>query len=64
LSEKSLLNRYVLPSNGDLLARLDATAVIANDHRSALRRVQGFVQRLALRLTSWQAATFRIGEYV
>ena len=26
--------------------------------------LQGFVQRLALHLTSWQATTFLIGEYV
>ena len=26
--------------------------------------LQGFVQRLALHLTTWQATTFLIGEYV
>lgn len=37
----------------------------AQDHGAASEmELQGFVQRLALHLTSWQATTFLIGEYV
>jgi circadian clock protein KaiC len=32
--------------------------------RSGEMELQGFVQRLALNLTSWQATTFLVGEYV
>ncbi|OHB57152.1 MAG: protein kinase [Planctomycetes bacterium GWF2_42_9] len=48
--------------------------VVMDSFRTVVRRVQGggsgemelqgFVQRLALHLTSWQATTFLIGEYV
>jgi len=48
--------------------------VVVDSFRTVVRRVQGggssemelqgFVQRLALHLTSWQATTFLIGEYV
>jgi len=46
--------------------------VVVDSFRTVIRRavggssemdVQGFVQRLALNLTSWQATTFLIGEY-
>jgi len=33
-------------------------------HQASEMELQGFVQRLALHLTSWQATTFLIGEYV
>lgn len=48
--------------------------VVVDSFRTAIRRVQaggsaemelqGFVQRLALHLSSWQATTFLVGEYV
>ena len=47
--------------------------VVVDSFRTVVRRaqaktsdmeLQGFVQRLALHLTSWQATTFLIGEYV
>jgi circadian clock protein KaiC len=47
--------------------------VVVDSFRTVVRKVltnasevelQGFVQRLALHLTSWQATTFLIGEYV
>ncbi len=47
--------------------------VVVDSFRTAVRRVQaiegdvelqGFIQRLALHLTSWQATTFLIGEYL
>ena len=40
-------------------AQAEATAGTASE-----MELQGFVQRLALHLTSWQATTFLIGEYV
>ena len=52
----------------------NAKLVIVDSFRTVVRRaqvgssseteLQGFVQRLALHLTSWQATTFLIGEYV
>jgi circadian clock protein KaiC len=51
----------------------DAKIVIVDSFRTVVRKaqastsemeLQGFVQRLALHLTSWQATTFLIGEYV
>lgn len=50
----------------------DASIVVVDSFRTVLRTarhgeveldVQDFVQRLALRLTSWEATTFLIGEY-
>ena len=49
------------------------SVVVVDSFRTVVRKVQnnasdvelqGFVQRLALHLTSWQATTFQIGEYV
>lgn len=51
----------------------NAKIVVVDSFRTVVRRaqastsemeLQGFVQRLALHLTSWQATTFLIGEYV
>lgn len=52
----------------------NAGIVVVDSFRTVVRKVQGsctsevelqgFVQRLALHLTSWQATTFLIGEYV
>lgn len=51
----------------------NAGLVVVDSFRTVVRKVhagasevelQGFVQRLALHLTSWQATTFLIGEYV
>ncbi|MGZ8901718.1 MAG: RAD55 family ATPase [Limisphaerales bacterium] len=51
----------------------NAMIVVVDSFRTVVRRaqandaeieIQGFVQRLALHLTSWQATTFLIGEYV
>lgn len=50
----------------------DARIVVVDSFRTAVRRaqasatemeLQGFVQRLALYLTSWQATSFLVGEY-
>lgn len=51
-----------------------AKIVVVDSFRTVVRRaqatstseveLQGFIQRLALHLTSWQATTFLIGEYV
>ncbi len=50
-----------------------AAIVVVDSFRTVVRRalsntsemeLQGFIQRLALHLTSWQATTFLIGEYV
>ncbi len=50
-----------------------ARIVVVDSFRTVVRKaqgsatemeLQGFVQRLALHLTSWQATTFLIGEYV
>src|SRR6202521_5109080 len=50
-----------------------ANIVVVDSFRTVVRKalnnaseveLQGFVQRLALHLTSWQATTFLIGEYV
>src|SRR5471030_2631677 len=50
-----------------------AGVVVVDSFRTVVRKagggtgdveLQGFVQRLALHLTSWQATTFLIGEYV
>ena len=50
-----------------------ASIVVVDSFRTVVRKalsqasemeLQGFVQRLALHLTSWQATTFLIGEYV
>lgn len=50
-----------------------AKLVVVDSFRTVVRRaqlsagemeLQGFIQRLALHLTSWQATTFLIGEYV
>jgi circadian clock protein KaiC len=51
----------------------DARIVVVESFRTVVRRaqasaaemeLQGFVQRLALHLTSWQVASFLVGEYV
>ncbi len=51
----------------------NAKLVVVDSFRTVVRKaqsstsemeLQGFVQRLALHLTSWQATTFLIGEYV
>ena len=51
----------------------DARIVVVDSFRTVVRRaqasemeaeLQGFIQRLALHLTSWQATTFLVGEYV
>ena len=51
----------------------NARIVVVDSFRTVVRRaqannnemeLQGFIQRLALHLTSWQATTFLIGEYV
>jgi circadian clock protein KaiC len=51
----------------------DARIVVVDSFRTVVRKaradvsemeLQGFVQRLALHLTSWQATSFLIGEYV
>jgi circadian clock protein KaiC len=51
----------------------NARIVVVDSFRTVVRKaqsaaneteIQGFVQRLALHLTSWQATTFLIGEYV
>lgn len=51
----------------------NASVVVVDSFRTVVRKaqsntseveLQGFVQRLALNLTSWQATTFLIGEYV
>ena len=51
----------------------NARFVVVDSFRTVVRKaqsstsemeLQGFVQRLALHLTSWQATTFLIGEYV
>jgi circadian clock protein KaiC len=51
----------------------NARLVVVDSFRTVVRKastneseleLQGFVQRLALHLTSWQATTFLIGEYV
>jgi circadian clock protein KaiC len=51
----------------------NAKIVVVDSFRTVVRRaqagaseieLQGFIQRLALHLTSWQATTFLIGEYV
>ena len=51
----------------------DARIVVVDSFRTVLRRaqassaemeLQGFVQRLALHLTSWQVTSFLVGEYV
>ena len=50
-----------------------ASIVVVDSFRTVVRKalsnsseseLQGFIQRLALHLTSWQATTFLIGEYV
>ncbi|MBC7771968.1 MAG: AAA family ATPase [Pyrinomonadaceae bacterium] len=50
----------------------NASVVVVDSFRTVVRRahasaseadLQGFIQRLALHLTSWQATTFLIGEY-
>ena len=59
-----------------IIQEVEATSakfVVVDSFRTVVRRaqastsemdLQGFVQRLALHLTSWQATTFLIGEYV
>ena len=51
----------------------NAKIVVVDSFRTVVRKtlstateseLQGFIQRLALHLTSWQATTFLIGEYV
>ncbi len=51
----------------------NAAIVVVDSFRTVVRKamgstneveMQGFIQRLALHLTSWQATTFLIGEYV
>jgi circadian clock protein KaiC len=51
----------------------DARIVVVDSFRTVVRRaqgsatemeLQGFVQRLAVHLTSWQATSFLVGEYV
>lgn len=61
----------------EIIREVEATSpsiVMVDSFRTVVRKVrsassnemilQGFVQRLALTLTSWQATTFLIGEYV
>ncbi len=53
--------------------RVDPRLVVVDSFRTVVRRsaasddgeleLQGFVQRLAIRLTGWQATTFLVGEY-
>ncbi|MGI8409490.1 MAG: RAD55 family ATPase [Pyrinomonadaceae bacterium] len=54
------------------LEKSNASIVVVDSFRTVVRRaqlgeieqeLQGFVQKLALHLTSWQATTFLIGEY-
>ncbi len=59
----------------EIIREVEATSpgiVVVDSFRTVVRKVgggtgdvelQGFVQRLALHLTSWQATTFLIGEY-
>ena len=60
----------------EIVKEVEATnpgIVVVDSFRTVVRKVQtggsdwelqGFIQRLALHLTSWQATTFLIGEYV
>jgi circadian clock protein KaiC len=60
----------------EIIREVEATnpgIVLVDSFRTVVRKVQagvsdlelqGFIQRLALHLTSWQATTFLIGEYV
>jgi circadian clock protein KaiC len=60
----------------EIIKQIEAHAagiVVVDSFRTVVRRaqasaremeLQGFVQRLALHLTSWQATTFLVGEYV
>jgi circadian clock protein KaiC len=60
---------------GDIVKEVEADSpgiVVVDSFRTVVRKtsggtsegnLQGFVQRLALHLTSWQATTFLIGEY-
>jgi len=54
--------RIVLVDSFRTVVRKAQSEVVAG--RSSEMELQGFVQRLALHLTSWQATTFLIGEYV
>lgn len=61
---------------GEIVKEVEATSpgvVVVDSFRTVVRKIgggtgeaalQGFIQRLALHLTSWQATTFLIGEYV
>ncbi len=57
--------REVEASNPALVL-VDSFRTVARKAQAAVSDVelQGFIQRLALHLTSWQATTFLIGEYV
>ena len=63
----------VLDRIGEEVESSQARVVIVDSFRTVVRKaqgsateleLQGFVQRLALYLTSWQATTFLLGEYV
>ncbi len=57
--------KEVEASNAGIVV-VDSFRTVVRKSQGALGEVelQGFVQRLALHLTSWQATTFLIGEYV
>src|SRR6185503_1413820 len=68
----------VLESIVSEVERAEAKIVVVDSFRTVVRRaqtmngslppaeleLQGFVQRLALHLTSWHATSFLVGEYV
>lgn len=57
--------RQVEASNAKIVVVDSCRTVVRGAQASASElEVQGFIQRLALHLTSWQATTFLIGEYV
>jgi len=57
--------KEVEASNAGLVVVDSFRTVVRKAHAGASEvELQGFVQRLALNLTSWQATTFLIGEYV
>jgi circadian clock protein KaiC len=64
--------KRVLEEISNQVQATDASIVVVDSFRTVLRTerhgeieldVENFVQQLALRLTSWQATTFLIGEY-
>jgi circadian clock protein KaiC len=65
--------RAVLEEIIKQIEAIDARIVVVDSFRTVVRRTQadatemelhGFVQRLALHLTSWQATSFLVGEYI